>query len=45
MKNQDNNNSGQGAKQAYCTPDLLEIGDLAQLTLVGGTNAADGGGS
>jgi len=43
MNNQDNNQTGQAAKQRYSSPELLEIGDLAELTLVGGTNGADGG--
>lgn len=43
MNNLDNNQTGQAAKQQYSSPVLLEIGDLAALTLAGGTNGADGG--
>lgn len=45
MKTQDTNQSVQEAKKQYLSPELVEVGDFAQLTLAGGTNGADGGAS
>lgn len=44
MKNQDNNQMGQEAKKQYFSPELLEIGDFAQLTLTGSPGSAVDGG-